>query len=179
MTLFGWKTSRSSTHVIMVPISRSKTAKVSTAPVERLGCVDYDDEADADLGHDKEGLQEYLNALAVDLNCVDADDPEQKSAVCLLADRNMVQREYESSRSTSGMTFYPLAFHPAYESFTSPGPLRFLRDHVSAVMKDNMSFQNDGATTSTRTATSSSRSGTSRGSPSDAGDRDGRADAAR
>jgi hypothetical protein len=53
-------------------------------------------------------------ALAVDLNCVDADDPEQKSAVCLLADRNMVQREYGSSRSTSGMTFYPLAFHPAY-----------------------------------------------------------------
>ena len=57
----------------------------------------------------------------------------------------MVQREYGSSRSTSGMTFYPLAFHPAYGNFTSPGPPRFLQDHVFAVMKDNMSFQNDGA----------------------------------
>ena len=51
-------------------------------------------------------------ALAVVLNCLDADDHEQKSAVCLLADRNIVQAEYGSSRSTSGMTFYYLAFLP-------------------------------------------------------------------
>jgi hypothetical protein len=43
------------------------------------------------------------------------------------------------------MTFYPLAFHPACGNFTSPGLPRFLQDHVFAVMKDNMSFQNDGA----------------------------------
>jgi hypothetical protein len=43
------------------------------------------------------------------------------------------------------MTFYPLAFHPSYGNFTSPRPPRFLHDHVFAVMKDNMSYQNDGA----------------------------------
>ncbi|KFX99140.1 hypothetical protein O988_04022 [Pseudogymnoascus sp. VKM F-3808] len=48
--------------------------------------------------------------LAVNLNCVDADDPEQKSAVCLLADRNMVERVILS-----------LGLRPAYGSFTSPG----------------------------------------------------------
>ena len=45
----------------------------------------------------------------------------------------------------SGLTFYPMALHPAYGNFTSAGPPRFLRDHVLSVMKDNMSFQNDGA----------------------------------
>lgn len=98
-----------------------------------------------DQKYELDHISSISYALAVDLNCVDADDADQKSAVCLLADRNMVQREYGSSRSTSGMTFYPLAFHPAYGNFTSPGPPRFLRDHVFAVMKDNMSFQNDGA----------------------------------
>ena len=53
--------------------------------------------------------------------------------------------EYGSSRSTSGMAFYPLASNLAYGNLTSPGPPRFLQDHVFAVMKDNMSFQNDGA----------------------------------
>jgi len=38
-----------------------------------------------------------------------------------------------------------MAFHSAYGNFTSAGPPRFLKDHVLAVMKDNMSFQNDGA----------------------------------
>ena len=54
----------------------------------------------------------------------------------------MVRLEYGSS---SEMTFYPMAFHPAYGNFSSAGPPRFLRDHVLSVMKDNMSFQNDGA----------------------------------
>jgi hypothetical protein len=54
----------------------------------------------------------------------------------------MVRLEYDSS---SAMTFYPMAFHPAYGNFTSAGPPRFLRDHVLSVMEDNMSFQNDGA----------------------------------
>jgi hypothetical protein len=83
-------------------------------------------------------------ALAVNLNCIDSTDPELKSAWCLLSDRNAVQREYGTS-GASGMTFYPLAFHPAYGNFTSPKPPRFLQDHVLAVMKDNMSYQNDGA----------------------------------
>jgi hypothetical protein len=45
----------------------------------------------------------------------------------------------------SGLTFYPIALHPAYGNFTSASPPRFLKDHVLSVMKDNMSFQNDGA----------------------------------
>ncbi|OBT60450.1 hypothetical protein VE03_10101, partial [Pseudogymnoascus sp. 23342-1-I1] len=88
---------------------------------------DSDDDADANAGDD-EG-----SAAGGDETGHGA-RPE-KSAVCLLADRNMVQREYGSSRSTSGMAFYLLAFHPAYGNFTSPGPPRFLQDHVLAVMK--------------------------------------------
>ncbi|KAJ9651742.1 hypothetical protein H2201_009261, partial [Coniosporium apollinis] len=42
-------------------------------------------------------------------------------------------------------TFYPLAFHPAYGNFSSPRPPSFLADNVLAIMRDNMSFQNDGA----------------------------------
>lgn len=96
-----------------------------------------------DSRYDLDNVSSISYALAVDLNCVDADDPEEKSAVCLLPDRNMVQREYGSSRSTSGMTFYPLGFNMAVGNFTSPSPPRFLQDHVVVVMKDNMSFQND------------------------------------
>ncbi|OBT60322.1 hypothetical protein VE03_10161 [Pseudogymnoascus sp. 23342-1-I1] len=77
---------------------------------------------DLDQKYKLDHISSISYALAVDLNCLDSDDPEQKSAVCLLADRNMVQREYGSSRSTSGMTFYPLAFHLAYGNFTSLGP---------------------------------------------------------
>jgi hypothetical protein len=63
----------------------------------------------------------------------------------LLADRNLIRREYASAEGASGLTFYPMAFHPAYGNFTSAGAPMFLRDHVLAVMRDNMSFQNDGA----------------------------------
>jgi hypothetical protein len=38
-----------------------------------------------------------------------------------------------------------MAFHPAYGNFTSADPPIFLRDHVLAVMRDNMSFHNDEA----------------------------------
>ena len=100
-----------------------------------------------DQKYDLENISSMSYALAVDLHCLDSEaaDPDEKSALCLLADRNAVRREYGSSRGASGMTFYPIAFHPAYGNFTSAGPPRFLNDHVFAVMKDNMSFQNDGA----------------------------------
>ncbi|KFZ22998.1 hypothetical protein V502_02523 [Pseudogymnoascus sp. VKM F-4520 (FW-2644)] len=67
-------------------------------------------------------------ALAVDIHCLDtaSPDPDQKRAYCMLADRNVVVREY------------------AYGNFSSPRPPAFL-DHVLAIMRDNMSFQNDGA----------------------------------
>src|SRR5277367_5127411 len=94
--------------------------------------------------YELDNISSISYALAVDLNCLHPNsvDPEQSTALCLLADRNMVRLEYESS---SAMTFYPMAFHPAYGNFTSDGPPRFLRDHVLSVMEDNMSFQNDGA----------------------------------
>ena len=60
----------------------------------------------------------------------------------MLADRNMVAKEY--SRPCD-LTFYPLAFHPAYRNFSSPEPPAFLTDNLLAILKDNMSFENDGA----------------------------------
>jgi hypothetical protein len=137
--------------------------------------IDEDDNGDTQSNDDwlfdldnpnnlySEGLQQlhleldqkyYLNhisrisyALAVDLHCLEGNQsgPEQKTAVCLLADRNMVRKEYTSVHGTSGFTFYPMAFHPAYGNFTSACPPAFLKDHVLAIMQDNMSYENDGA----------------------------------
>jgi hypothetical protein len=100
-----------------------------------------------DQKYDLNNLSCISYALAVDLHCLDSRsvDPDQKTAFCMLADRSVVQREYGSASGAAGLTFYPMAFHPGYGNFTSPGPPRFLKDHVLAVMKDNMSFQNDGA----------------------------------
>jgi len=98
-----------------------------------------------DEKYDLDNISSISYALAVDINCQDAGGGHDAPTWCLLADRNAVQQEYKSSSGPSGMTFYPLAFHPAYGNFTSPGPPRFLQDHVLAVMKDNMSYQNAGA----------------------------------
>jgi hypothetical protein len=97
-----------------------------------------------DQKYDLNSISCMSYALAVDLHCLDSSsaDPDRRTAFCMLADRNAVQRQYGSA---SGLTFYPMAFHSAYGNFTSAGPPRFLKDHVLAVMKDNMSFQNDGA----------------------------------
>ena len=83
-------------------------------------------------------------ALAVDISCMDANspDPNNELIYCLLADRNKVLGEFQGPRD---FTFYPLAFHPAYGNFSSPQPPSFLTDNILAVMKDNMSYQNDGA----------------------------------
>jgi hypothetical protein len=100
-----------------------------------------------DQKYDLDHISSISYALAVDLHCVDVSSShqDQRAALCLLADRNLVRREYTSAKGASGLTFYPIAFHPAYGNFTSAGPPLFLRDHVLAVMQDNMSFQNDGA----------------------------------
>jgi hypothetical protein len=92
-------------------------------------------------------LRNILNisyALAANINCLDASspDPDDKLARCLLADRNIVLREY---RSPQEFTFYPLAFHPVYGNFSSPQPPAFLVDNVLAVMRENIRFQNNGA----------------------------------
>jgi len=83
-------------------------------------------------------------ALAVDLNCVDrgATAEDEAPARCLLANRNLVAREYRGARDFS---FYPLAFHPAYGNFSSARPPAFLSNSILTVMKDNMSYLNGGA----------------------------------
>jgi hypothetical protein len=80
----------------------------------------------------------------VDLNCLDghSPNPENKLARCLLANRNLVLREYRRLRD---FTFYPLAFHPAYGNFSSPQPPTFLIDNLLAVMQENISYQHNGA----------------------------------
>lgn len=100
-----------------------------------------------DQKYDLDNISSVSYALAVDLHCLDVSslDPDEKRPLCMLADRNLVRREYGSASGASGLTFYPMAFHPAYGNFTSAGPPAFLKDHVLAVMRDNMSFQNDGA----------------------------------
>lgn len=74
-----------------------------------------------------------LNAASLDL--------DHKRAYCMLANSNVVVREYGGPRE---LTFYPLAFHPADGNFSSPRPPVFL-DHVLVIMRDNMSFQYDSA----------------------------------
>lgn len=83
-------------------------------------------------------------ALAVDIHCLDGRslDPCDKLARCLLADRNMVLREFQGLRD---FTFYPLAFHPAHGNFSSPRPPAFLMDNLLAVMQENMSYQHNGS----------------------------------
>jgi hypothetical protein len=89
-------------------------------------------------------IETVTYALAVDINCLDgrSPDPNDKLARCLLADRNMVLREFQGIRD---FTFYPLAFHPAYGNFSSPRPPAFLMDNLLTVMQENMSYQHDGA----------------------------------
>lgn len=94
--------------------------------------------------YDLDHISGISYALAVNLNCVDTTDPAGESAWCLLSDRNAVQREYGAS-GASGMTFYPMANHSRFGNFTSPQPPRFLNNYVLAVMKENLSFQNGGA----------------------------------
>ena len=100
-----------------------------------------------DQKYDLKNINSILYTLAINLYYLDSEaiDPNEKSVLCLLTDRNTIRREYRSSRRVSGMTFYPIAFHPAYRNFISTGLLRFLNDHIFAIMKDNISFQNDGA----------------------------------
>lgn len=82
-------------------------------------------------------------AIAVDLNCLDsaAISADDAPARCLLANRNLVAREYRGARD---FQFYPLAFHPAYGNFSSARPPAFLDNGILAVMKDNMSYLNGG-----------------------------------
>ena len=102
--------------------------------------------------YDPDSIDVISYALAVNIKCecpVEAgreqsmlrEESPSGESICLLADRNHVAKQYSSK---NGFTFYPLGFHPAYGNFTSAEPPRFLANGPLAIMKDNMSFQNDG-----------------------------------
>jgi hypothetical protein len=84
-------------------------------------------------------------ALAVDIHNEQSSGAASESGPvyrCMLANRNRVRDEFPFSRD---FTFFPLAFHPAYGNFSSHRPPRFLNDHVLTIMKDNLSYRNQGA----------------------------------
>lgn len=94
--------------------------------------------------YDLDNISYVSYALAVDVHCAAATvNPEEEvgPAVCLLADRNRVAGEFYGSN----YTFYPLGFHPAYGNFTSDRPPAFLDRNLFTIMKENMSYQNQGA----------------------------------
>ena len=89
-------------------------------------------------------INTILYALAVDINCLDAQslDLDNKLAYCLLANCNIVISKYQRLRD---YTFYLLAFYLAYRNFLSLQLLAFLIDNVLAVMQENISYQNSSA----------------------------------
>ena len=100
--------------------------------------------AELEQKYDLDHLESVSYALAVNLHCTatGSSSQEPEKTVCLLADRNCLAKEYATYRD---YTFYPLGFHPAYGNFSSPEPPAFLKNNLLAIMKDNMSFQNEGA----------------------------------
>lgn len=77
-----------------------------------------------------------------DVAMQDEQGQQGEQTMCLLADRNRVAGEYAGK---GDYTFYPLGFHPAYGNFASRAPPRFLARDQLAIIKDNMSYLNDGA----------------------------------
>jgi hypothetical protein len=89
-------------------------------------------------------------ALAVDFHCMEKlpnaaedDDDDLWPRRCLLTDRKKVAGEYNDGANS--FTFYPMGFHPRYGNFSSPEPPNFLKNNVTAILEDNLSFQNYGA----------------------------------
>lgn len=101
---------------------------------------------------DLKNVDKLSYALAANINCTEPipspPDPDHSQSpsvdpqpVCLLANRTSLHRQYDKP---SNFTFYPLALHPGYGNFSSPKPPLFLKS-LLAVMKENMSIQNDGS----------------------------------
>ncbi|KAL3292292.1 hypothetical protein RB213_011935 [Colletotrichum asianum] len=84
-----------------------------------------------------DGLQKLILELEIN-RTTKADHLE---TCCLLADRNMLTREFAS---TYDYTFYPQAFHLVYRNMLSNCPPIFLNS-LFAAMKGNISDQNEGA----------------------------------
>lgn len=76
-------------------------------------------------------------ALAADINCLKDGRP-----VCLLADFQAVEGEYQEGTKQACLTHYPLAFHPGFGNFTSTAPPDFIRDAMEPV-RLNMRREND------------------------------------
>lgn len=76
-------------------------------------------------------------ALAADINCLKDDRP-----VCLLADFQAVEGEYQEGTRQACLTPYPLAFHPGFGNFTSAAPPDFIKDALEPV-RLNMRREND------------------------------------
>jgi hypothetical protein len=110
-----------------------------------------------ELKYNLANIDRISYALAADINCSEASPHDQQDAghgndfesggesadgpaLCLLADRTKLARMYRGPRD---FTFYPLGFHQRYGNFTSGHPPDFL-NNLCAVMRDNMSYQNDG-----------------------------------
>ncbi|KAF9768825.1 hypothetical protein IL306_013819 [Fusarium sp. DS 682] len=96
-----------------------------------------------------DNIDQISYALAADINCIERNPPTRSPSqenvndrtLSLLADRRALIRHFGGLK---GFTFYPLAFHPRYGNFSSPRPPPFL-DDVCLVMRDNMSYRNNGA----------------------------------
>ena len=78
-----------------------------------------------DQKYDLENISSMLYVLTINLYYLDSEaiDPNKKSVLYLLTDQNTMRREYRSSYGVLRMTFYLIAFHPAYRNFTSVGLL--------------------------------------------------------
>ncbi|KAK1839923.1 hypothetical protein CCHR01_17456 [Colletotrichum chrysophilum] len=88
-----------------------------------------------------ENITAVSYALAVCINSDRTTEADRSETRCLLADRNMLAREFASTRD---YTFYPQAFHPVCGNVSSNCPPMFLNS-LFAAMKGNMSDLNEGA----------------------------------
>ncbi|KAL3291617.1 hypothetical protein RB213_015082 [Colletotrichum asianum] len=88
-----------------------------------------------------ENITAVSYALAICINSDRTTEADRSETRYLLADRNMLAREFAS---THDYTFYPQAFHPVYRNMSSNCPPIFLNS-LFAAMKGNISDQNEGA----------------------------------
>ncbi|KAL3290736.1 hypothetical protein RB213_001403 [Colletotrichum asianum] len=88
-----------------------------------------------------ENITAVSYALAIYINSNRTTKADRLETCCLLANRNMLMREFAS---TCDYTFYPQAFHLVYRNILSNCPPIFL-NLLFAAMKGNISNQNEGA----------------------------------
>lgn len=128
---------------------RSETIDAATRTALYTGGLEHLRE-ELERKYSMSGIAQISYAIASDIHCArlgggsqgtQEEDTTLAETLCLLADRKAIELQYGGPRD---FTFYPLGFHPRYGNFSSARPPRFLQNLYS-VMRDNMSFQNDGA----------------------------------